>query len=95
MNPEQGEVPEGESDDTSVSLASVLLRTPFGALVLATLGSIPAAALTVGVQNWGDLLRRAPWWAMGVVAAVLAIGTSFVVAVHPQGRRLQDGRSDG
>ena len=88
MNPEQGEEPLHQSDGAPVSLAAVLLRTPFGALVLATLGSIPAAALTVGVQNWGDLLRRAPWWAFGVVVAVLVISVSFVVAVHPKGRRL-------
>lgn len=76
-----------ESND-SPSLAAVLLRTPFGALVLASVGSIPAAALTVGVQNWGDLLQRAPWWAIGVMFALLALMAAFAVSVHPTGRRL-------
>jgi hypothetical protein len=55
---------------------------------MASIASVPAAALTVGVQNWGDLLRRAPWWATEVALSLFAIVVTLVVAVHPTMRRL-------
>jgi hypothetical protein len=88
MSTTSDEKTHAANEEPPIPFTDVLLRTPFGALLLATVGSIPAAALTVGVQNWGDLFRRAPWWLLGVTIVVIALGVGVVTAVHPQGRRI-------